>query len=168
MYGTFGFIFLLVSLLTAGHFYVSGFIDWLIDTTHNIHCAMTIFWCVNSMLCCFTGSSRADSYEVLIMMLNCWSSSSYWMHFQSMLLFSVFIWLICSYWVTPERVGSANDKPVWISVEVWHSFDDVSQPSALGKCPRRCLRHISSMCVCDLWPVAGTGYQDSVPKFITW
>jgi len=25
------FIFLLVSLLTAGHFYVSGFIDWLID-----------------------------------------------------------------------------------------------------------------------------------------
>ena len=31
MYGTFGFIFLLVSLLTAGHFYVSGFIDWLID-----------------------------------------------------------------------------------------------------------------------------------------
>ena len=27
----FGFIFLLVSLLTAGHFYVIGFIDWLID-----------------------------------------------------------------------------------------------------------------------------------------
>ena len=25
------FIFILVSLLTAGHFYVSGFIDWLID-----------------------------------------------------------------------------------------------------------------------------------------
>jgi len=32
----FGFIFILVSLLTAGHFYVSGFIDWLIDwLTHS-------------------------------------------------------------------------------------------------------------------------------------
>ena len=29
----FGFIFLLVSLLTAGHFYVSGFIDWLTEHT---------------------------------------------------------------------------------------------------------------------------------------